>query len=157
MNLVNASDQFEIVYERNVNIVYKICFIYLKNRVDAEDMTQNTFIKYLRYNPTFENLKHEKNWFIKTSTNICKNHFKSWWNKNTYLTDELEFSTNIKEEDDTLAFIVDLPPKYKSIIYMHYYEGFKTKEISEILNMNESTVRTHLSKGRDMLKERMEN
>lgn len=157
MKLVNARDQFEIVYERNVDTVYKICFIYLKNKVDAEDMTQNTFIKYLRYNPTFESLKHEKNWFIKTSTNICKNHFKSWWNKNTYLTEELDISDNIKEDFETLGYIMDLPPKYKSIIYMHYYEGFKTKEISEILNINESTVRTHLSKGRNMLKERMGN
>lgn len=148
---VNNSD-FEIIYNRNVETVYRICFVYMKNKTDAEDMTQNTFIKYLKYNPTFENLEHEKAWFIVTSTNICKNHFKSWWIKNTCLDNEIEVKTNDKN-DDVLESVLKLPTKYKQVIYMYYYEGYSTVEISKMLDTKESTIRTHLLKGRQILKD----
>ncbi len=151
---MNLHSEFDIIYDRNVDLVYRICFIYMKNKVDSEDMTQNTFMKYLRYKPKFENVKHEKAWFIVTATNICKNHFKSWWNKNTNLKDELEVAITDKD-NEIIETITSLPKKYKQVIYMFYYEGYKTKEISTILNINESTIRSHLQKGRNMLKEKL--
>ncbi len=126
----------------------------MKNKSDSEDMTQNAFMKYLKYNPVFENLTHEKAWFIVTATNLCKNHFKSWWNKNTCLKEEIEVKFKDKD-NEIIEGVLSLPTKYKQVIYMYYYEGFNTKEISTLLLINESTVRTHLSKGRQLLKEKL--
>lgn len=154
ISLDSTNSDFENIYNRNVETVYRICFVYMKNKTDAEDMTQNTFIKYLRYNPNFESLEHEKAWFIVTSTNICKNHFKSWWNKNITLDDEFEVKTNDKK-DETLELVLNLPTKYKQVIYMHYYEGYSTVEIAKLLDMNESTIRTYLLKGRKILKDKI--
>ena len=152
--LLTDDDLFESVYKRNVDTVYKVCYIFLKNKSDAEDLTQNTFIKYLKYNPEFSNLKHEKAWFIVTTSNVCKNHLKSWWKKTTVLSHEIE-ETYFDKDNDILEIILTLPVKYKDLIYMYYYEGYTTKEISEMTNTNESTIRTNLSKARVLLKEKI--
>ena len=151
---LDINSEFESIYNRNVETVYRVCYMYMKNKTDAEDMTQNTFMKYLKYNPNFENSEHEKAWFIVTATNNCKNHFKTWWNRNTCLDDEIEISTSDKN-DETLLFVLNLPVKYKQVIYMYYYEGYSTVEIAKLLNMKESTIRTHLLKGRQILKEKI--
>lgn len=148
------NSEFESIYNRNIDTVYRICYMYMKNKTDAEDMTQNTFIKYLKYNPTFENIEHEKAWFIVTATNNCKNHFKTWWHKNTYLDDEFEVASK-DSNDETLLLVLNLPTKYKQVIYMYYYEGYTTVEIAKMLNTKESTIRTHLLKGRQILKEKI--
>lgn len=128
--------------------------MYMKNKTDAEDMTQNTFIKYLKYNPSFESSEHEKAWFIVTATNNCKNYFKTWWHKNACLDDEFEVAHHDKN-DETLLLVLNLPNKYKQVIYMYYYEGYSTVEIAKLLNTKESTIRTHLLKGRQLLKEKI--
>lgn len=145
--------KFDSVYEKNIDTVYRVCFIYMKNKTDAEDMAQTTFLKYIKANPVFENEKHEQAWFIVTATNTCKNHFKTWWNKNTVL----DFKEVSKQDDNTeiLDLVLSLPNKYKNVIYMYYYGGYSTKEIAHYTNSNESTIRTHLSKGREILKKKM--
>lgn len=155
LDLVSSSgSKFESVYERNVDSVYKVCFMYLKNKHDAEDLVQSTFLKYLKKMPEFENVKHEKAWFITVASNTCKNHFKTWWNKNTVLSFEKEEGVYDKDSY-VLNCILDLPVKYKKIVYMFYYSGFTTKEISTIINKNESTIRSDLSKARCLLKEKI--
>lgn len=91
-------DNFEEVYNRQVDMVLKISVLYLKNIHDAEEVTQETFVKFMRYKPIFENISHEKNWFIKTSSNICKNILKSSWLKKVTCSDDL--SQFYKEEKD---------------------------------------------------------
>ena len=51
-----------------------------------------------------------------------------------------------------LPSVLKLPHKYKNVLYLHYYEGYKTFEIAEMLNMNENTVKSHLKRGRELLK-----
>jgi len=150
---LNNSD-FDGIYERNLDTVYRVCYIYMKNKTDAEDMTQNTFIKFLKNRPVFENLEHEKAWFIVTATNNCKNYFKTWWHRNTNITDEVDTSAT-DSSDEVIDAVLSLPIKYKQVIYMYYYEGYNSKDISKLLNVKESTVRTHLSKGREILKQKL--
>lgn len=144
-------DDFDKIYNRNIDSVYRVCFLYMKNKHDAEDMAQNTFINYLNKNPIFNNLNHEKAWFIVTASNLCKNHFKTWFYRNVCYDDMLEYSDNNKD-NNILEYVLKLPTKYKQVIYLHYYEGYKSKEIASLCNINESTVRTHLQKGREILK-----
>ncbi|MFI3260338.1 MAG: sigma-70 family RNA polymerase sigma factor [bacterium] len=155
MNLVSSREtKFEDVYERNASTVYRVCFMYVKNKHDAEDLTQNTFIKYMKYDPSFESLSHEKSWFIVVASNTCKNHFKAWWNKNTMSLAE-EYIGSSEDNNDILEIVLKLPNRYKKIVYLFYYEGYTTKEISTILGINESTIRTQLSKARSLLKSKI--
>lgn len=149
-SLLNNEEIIDI-YNRHVDTIYRVCFIYMKNKSDTEDMVQTTFIKLIKSNKKFESSEHEKAWLIRTATNTCKNNVKHWFRKNINIDYIDEISENIKD-DTTISLILSLPDKYKSVIYMYYYEGFSTKEIANILNMKETTVRSNLSRGRALLK-----
>lgn len=151
-SLLRTDKEIVQIYNRHVNTVYKICYMYLKNKYDAEDATQTVFIKLINYKKQFENEEHEKAWLIVTASNTCKNNLKYWWHKVTKM-ESLDEVANLSKEDKTLSKILKLPNKYKLIIYMHYYEGYKTNEIALKLNMNDSTVRSYLKRGRNMLKQ----
>lgn len=151
MSSLLSNEKIIDIYNRHVDTIYRVCFIYMKNKSDTEDMVQTTFIKLIKSNKKFESSEHEKAWLIRTATNTCKNSVKHWFRKNINIDYIDEVSENIKD-DTTISLILSLPDKYKSVIYMYYYEGFSTKEIANILNMKEATVRSNLSRGRTLLK-----
>lgn len=144
------------IYNRNVLSVYRLCFSYLKNVTDTEDIVQETFVKAFMRDKAFENERHEKGWLIMTAGNMCKDMLSHWWRKNRNLDDYETLQTKAGFDiDETFIEIMKLPPKYKTVIYMYYYEEYSTREISEILKKNKSTVCSLLKRGREILKERL--
>ena len=151
-----TDSQMTEIYERNVKSVYRLCFSYLKNTADTEDVVQETFVKAFTKNVVFENENHEKGWLILTAGNLCKDLLAHWWRKNSNLDDYDSLQSKAKfEVDDTLTLILQLPAKYKSVIYLYYYEGYSTVEISEMLKKKKSTICSLLARGREILKERL--
>ncbi len=152
---MEINDNFSEVYERNVDSVYRVCFMHLGEVSDAEDATQSVFLKYLKRKQTFSDEAHEKAWFIVTARNYCRDTLKCWWRKNRSdieeITDNTLFSDN-GDDGTVLEKLMALPPKYKEVLYLYYYEEYSVKEISKLIKRNESTVRTHLSVGRKKLK-----
>jgi len=131
--------------------------MFMKNRADTEDMVQNTFIRLMKDKTVFQSVEHEKAWLIRTATNLCKDHLKHWWNRTVGLDDASEVAVEqAVNTDSTLEKVMSLPPKYKTAIYLYYYEGYTTAEIAKILNKNQSTIRGYLLKGRELLKMEME-
>jgi len=130
----------------------------MKNQHDTEDMVQNTFIKLMKDNTKFQSEEHEKAWLIRTATNLCKDYFRSWWSKKRVSMDAAaELATDESQlMDDALKMVLALPDKYKTAIYMYYYEGYSTVEIAKILGKKESTVRGYLHTGRKLLKIEMD-
>jgi len=142
------------IYERNVDTIYRICYSYLKNTMDAEDMVQNTFIKILDQSVVFESPEHEKAWLIVTAKNLCKNHLKHWWQKRKDIEDEINrIPVNEKAEGDVLESVMKLPEKYRVTLYLYYYEGYDSNEIGKLMDKPPSTIRNYLKRGRDRLKE----
>lgn len=156
MNLQNKKNEdFIVVYNKYVDTVYRVCYMYYKNKSDTEDAVQTTFIKLLETDKTFNDLEHIKAWLIVTASNICKNSLKHWYRRLISLNsieDELESKENFS---NLLESVLKLPAKYKIIIYMYYYEGYNSREIAKLLNKNESTIRTYLKKGRELLKDNL--
>ena len=145
------------MYHRHVVMLYRICYLYVKNKYDAEDIVQNTFIRLMRSTMIFESLEHEKAWLIKTASNLCKDFHKSWWQKTVGLDSIAEKGKSFElKEDKTLQKILSLPKMYRLSLYYFYYEEYKTEEIAAILQKNESTVRSYLHRGRKMLKLELE-
>ncbi len=143
----------EEIYLRNVKMVYKICLTYLKNVSDAEDETANVFLAYLRKPQVFENREHEKAWFIISAKNRCKNVLKSFWKIRRVDIENLPESLTENDEDNALLEeLFKLKEKYRIVLYLHYYEGYKTEEIANLLGINPNTVRTRLVKARKDLK-----
>jgi len=131
--------------------------MYMKNRHDTEDMVQNTFIRLMKDKTVFKSEEHEKAWLIRTATNLCKDHFRNWWSKTVGIDKATE---KVIEQpfvtDEYYEIIMALPPKYKTAIYLYYYEGYSTVEIAKILGKKESTIRSHLHTARKLLKMEME-
>lgn len=142
------------IYNRNIDTIYKICFIFFKgNKYDIEDAIEDIFLKVINKKRTFENLDHEKAWFIVVTNNYCKNKVKHWWNKNKEL--DYEIPEEIKK-DETIDIVLNLPDNYKIPIYMHYYEGYSCVEIARILNKPKNTIYSYLNRGRNILKKEIE-
>ncbi len=152
--MTNQEEYIKQLYEKNVNYIYKICFVFFKgNKSDIEDAIQSIFLKVIEKNIIFNDDEHAKAWFIVTTNNYCKNKVKHWWNKNK----ELDFDIKQEDkEDNTLELILNLPDKYKVPIYMHYYEGYSCIEIAKILKVSENTIYSYLHRGRLLLKDILE-
>ena len=135
------------------NAILRLAYSYLHNISDAEDILQDTLLKYMQSAPVFENAQHEKAWLLCVASNLSKN--KLSYNK-VRETDEL-LETLTAEEREDLSFVWNavkkLPEKYREAIHLYYEEGYSTREISRILNRRESTVRSDLKRGRERLKE----
>lgn len=151
-SLLCADKEIAKLYNQYVDMIYQISFMYLKNKADAEDAVQTTFIKLLNYKKTFQNDEHIKAWLIRTATNHCKNHLKHWWRTNAELDTMYDYGKN-DTKDETLEALLKLPEKYKTVIYLYYYMGYSTEEIAQILKQKHTTVRSLLSRGRERLKD----
>ena len=147
------SDMLEI-YNRQVDTVYRVCYSFMKNVPETEDMVQETFLRLLTSGKTFENERHEKAWLIVTASNACKDTLRKWWRKTESLEDSDQFLTQeVTLENPVLEAILSLPQGYKDAVYLFYYEGYSTAEIAKYAHCPEATIRSRLSRARKLLKD----
>ncbi len=147
----------EDVVHQHGDMVYRIAICNAKNKEDAEDIFQEVFISLIKNSHKIENEKHLKYWLIRTTINFSKNLHLSFWKKRVILENKEKEKTYI--DDDVLLLreeIKTLSDKQKSVIYLYYYEGYSIKEISEILNISDGTVKSRLSSARNNLKLKLE-
>lgn len=157
MAMLENKDDFAAQALNNyADMVWRICFLYLHNRADAEDVFQEVFIKLLLYNASFENETHEKAWLIRVTINACKDLLKSFWRKKTVIVDAIECPFVEPVNNELLAVVLSLPPKYKDVIYLHYYEDMSVPQMAAFLEMNENTIYSHLHRAKVLLKQKLE-
>ncbi len=155
-SLLRTDKEIAEIYSRQVKTVYRVCFAYMKNAADTEDAVSDTFMKMIRSGGGFESEEHEKAWLIRTASNVCKDMLKSWWRKREKLEDyEQRQGSGPVEVDETLQAVMALPEKYKTVVYLYYYEGYNSVEISKILLKPQSTIRNYLCEARNILRERL--
>ena len=154
--------EFDNVYEKYKNTVYRLAISYLKNPVDAEDIVQNVFLKLHKNLKKFDNEEYLKNWLIKVTINECKTNLLSYYKRKVrlFINNEEEQIKDKESEDEVLNSLFLLPKQDRLIIHLYYYENYKVKEIANILKMKENTVKQRLhrdrEKLRDILKEELE-
>ena len=142
---------------RYADTVRRICFIHLKNRQGVEDIFQEVFLKYALHNGDFDSCEHEKAWLIRVTANACKDLLKSFFSRKVVSLEDSEIAEMSICEDDKYVFeaVFSLPKKFRNVVYLHYYEGYKAAEIAKILNTKENTVYSWLSRARALLKARL--
>ena len=157
VNYQIAQQQFAMLYERNYQLVYRICYTYMKNQYDAEDCLEDVFVKVYSGNIEFNDENHEKAWLTVASINTCKDHLKQFWRRKV-VADELIENRGVSSSRDNhlLQEVMALEEKYKDVIYLHYYLGYKSEEIASMLKRSASTVRNQLAEGRKLLRIRLE-
>lgn len=158
--------EMERLMDRYGNDVLRTATLYLKNRQSAEDAFQEVFIKIYNKFDTFKNQSSEKTWILSITMNVCRDMLRSSWLKRVMLTDrlgwnnkgysDLESKVIKKDERKTLLDeVYSLPPSFKEVIILYYYQGYDTKEISNVLKIAEGTVRSRLHRARDLLKQKI--
>lgn len=147
---------FTKIYHKYVDTVYRISLSFLKNEDDAKDAIQEVFIKLLNSKKEYESEEHLKAWLIVTTSNYCKDIVSNWWWHRKAIDDNTIVEGKTKDDNGFFDLLMDLPNKYKVPVYMYYYEGYNSREVSKILGKPESTIRTYLQKAKKMLKEELE-
>ena len=144
-------DWMEEIVKRNEDKMFRTAIAITGGRADAEDIVQDVFVKLFEKQPHFESTEHETAWLIRATVNLCKNFLRShWWKKTVPLLDTYPAQTD--EQQSIIETVLSLPTKYRIVIHLFYYEGYSTKEIAEITEQKESTVREQLTRARRLLK-----
>ena len=136
--------------------VLRVSYTYLNNMADAEDVVQDVFLQVIDKKNDFNDENHEKAWLIRTAINMCKNRKKRFWDRNRCSIDEIaepECYDRYNLDTDVMKAVMSLPEKYRTVVYMFYYEGWKTAEIARITGQEQTTVRSLLHRARARLKE----
>lgn len=144
----------ERLAETYADLILRLAYTYLNHTQDAQDICQTVFLKLLEKAPAFASPAHEKAWIIRTTANACKDLLKSPWRQRSQSLDVgLEVPAPQAGDGSVLEAVNQLPPHYRAVIYLFYYEGYQAAEIGQILGIPTATVHTRLARGRTKLKE----
>ena len=144
----------EEIIKKHFDMVYRLALSQTKSVANAEDVTQEVFLRFIQNRSKLTSSEHIKAWLIRVTVNCSKNVFmNSWFRKTIPLTDEITFDT--PEKSEVYYAVQSLPSKYRAVIHLFYYEDMSVKEIAECLSMKESTVKSHLFRGRELLREKL--
>ncbi len=149
MNQKERNASLERVIDDYSNILYKICFMILKNEQDTRDVLQETFLTYMTKSPKFHSEEHKKAWLIKVSQNKCREFLRFHKRHAGIPLDEVEERLEITngmnyENREKLRLIWNLNYNLKSVVILYYVEGYSVKETADILRISESAVKKRL-------------
>ena len=142
-------------YERFADHVFAAAFNVCRNGTDADDVVQDTFIKYYSVRKEFSDEEHIKAWLLRVAINRAKDIRTSFWKRNKVAWEEYMEELVFEAPEDSRLFeaVMNLPQKYRTAIHLHYYEDYSIRKIAEILSSREGTVKSQLNRGRALLKE----
>lgn len=147
----NSSEE---IIRKYFNTVYRLAITQTGNISMAEDVTQEVFLKYLQTKKEFTSDEHIKAWLIRVTINCAKSVFRSsWFRTSVPLEDEISF--DLPEKSEVYFAVQGLPPKYRTVIHLFYYEEMNVKEIALCTRSKENTVKSLLRRGREILREKL--
>ena len=134
-------------------MIYRIAFARTQNKADAEDITQNVFLKYIDADKSFNDEEHRKAWLLRVAINCTNDFVKSAHYRNRAPLEEVpDAAVHIEEKSEIYYAVQSLPEKYRLAVHLFYYEDMSVAEISRLTKTKESTVKSQLSRARDMLR-----
>lgn len=152
MNYKNE-DQMKDVIQTYGDLLYRTGYVLLGNPHDVQDILQEVFIKYMEKAPSFHDKEHEKAWLLKVMANTCRDYLR-FKKRHTYSNlEDLENVCAAPSDASLLLELLVLPLKYKTVLLLHYVEGYQIGEIAQITGLSENAVKKRLQRGRNALKE----
>ncbi len=147
----NVSARAEDIIRRYADMIYRAAYQYLQNKADAEDIFGEVCLAVMTKNPPDDSEEHLRKWLVTVTLNKCRNLRRSFWrNRVDSIDDHTELASD--ETREVMAELQRLPEKYRSVIYLYYYEEYTIAEIGEILGKSPNTVSTWLRRAKIMLK-----
>lgn len=161
-------EEYENAVNRRLDMVVRLAYTYLKSFAEAEDAAQEVFLRLFKEDISFDSAEAEKAWLIRVTANYCINRRRlAWFSRRDHRdiadvisadvvsdigSDEFACVEMSGSEQAVLEAVMSLPLKYRTAIYLYYYEEYSVKEISQLTGVKESTVRTRLQRGRERLR-----
>ena len=134
------------------DMLFRICLVMLCNEQDAQDAVQDTLCRYMEHAPTFHGVEHEKAWLIKVAANRCRDIHRSRMRHPTVNLEEISEYCEMPDQSAVVIELMKLPDKLKTVIYLHYIEGYKTDEIAGMLGITVNAVKKRMQRGRKVLR-----
>ena len=142
---------FDRVYETYGPALYRFCLLQMKNPADAEDVLQDVFVKRLYQAPKFKSPEHERSWLYQVALNLCRDE----WRRSRRSELPLAAAAGVSlppEELSLLDQVSNLPEKQRTVLHLHYYQGYGLREIARLLGVTVPTVKMRLKRGREALR-----
>ncbi len=147
---LSVDDVFQKYGDRIFTAAFSVC----RSRADADDVVQDTLIRYYSLNKDFESEPHLKAWLLRVAINRAKDVAASFWRRSTVEWESYMDQLVFEAPADSRLFeaVMGLPEKYRTVIHLFYYEGYAVEEIAGILRCPKGTVKSQLNRGRKLLK-----
>ena len=148
----NRPVDWETLVTQNENRLYRAALAMLGDPQEAEDAVQDAFVRFLECAP--DHLDSPGAWLMRVLTNGCKSRLRLAWRRVGPLPETL--AAPGPEEREELEELFSLPPEDRAVIHLHYYEGYSTGEIAQMLGRRPGSVRARLSRAREKLRRLLE-
>ncbi len=149
-------EEFAQAVERYGDMVFRVAYSCLRRREDAEDVMQETLLKLYREDKPFDSEDHRRFWLVRVAVNESRKVMR-WYRRVIPLEELPEAATfDRPEQSELFRAVMDLPAKYRLVIYLYYYEGYSVREVGELTRTRESTVQTRLARARGLLKQTLQ-
>ena len=133
----------EEIVEEYGSMLFKICMVLLGNDQDA---VHEAFCRYMEHSKVFHDKEHEKACLMKVAVNICRDMHRGRMRHPTVKLDDISEYLPVPEQSEVLLELMNLPGKLKTVIYLHYIEGYKTTEIAEMMGITANAVRKRMQR-----------
>lgn len=159
---MRAAEDIENTIDTHGDTVWRVCVLYFKQSVEAQDAFQETFLKYSLRDDSFRDEDHRRAWLIRVTVNTCKDMLKAAHRKNLVFEEgssELLSSTIDFEGQpesslrDVLEAMIGLSDPPRTPVYLALYEGYTAPEIADMLDASVNTVYSWIARGKQQLKE----
>jgi RNA polymerase sigma-70 factor (ECF subfamily) len=162
-----AEDEFDAAVREHARFVYKVAFSVLRNHHDAEDAAQETFLRFLRARKKWAGIRDRRAWLARTAWRVALHRRKG--NPEVGLEEAAEALRGLKAEGaspDEIAsqaqmqallarLIASLPEDLRCALTLSTVEDMTSVEISEVLGIPEGSVRTRLTRARELLRDKL--
>jgi RNA polymerase sigma-70 factor (ECF subfamily) len=161
--LAGNPQAFGELVQRYQNSVFNVCYRLLGERPEAEDLTQDAFIRAFQRLSTYDTGREFGPWIRRLAANLCYNHLKKKRFDQTILDDEFETpkdfagadpesSAVLKEQSESIqAALIKLPPHYRIVLELRHFQMLSYGEMAIELGLPVNTVKSHLFRGRKQL------
>lgn len=150
------------LYQAHATQLLRLCFYYLGNRDQAEDVVQDVFVRLISSGTEIER-GSEKAYLLRAAVNRCRDLWRSAWFRHAVLgSPALELTpdprdiTDAAEKAEIMTAINRLKPDYREVILLYYYQGCGIEQTAAILGVPSGTVSSRLTRARQKLKEILE-
>lgn len=143
----------EVLIQKYYDDIYRFCCYKTGNVILSYDLTQNVFLKLIKYIGSYVDKGKFKSYLITIAINVCNTYFYEnniafdEFNTNTYDETTVKELDKIEKNDSIQQALNRLPEKQKEVIILKYYEDFKIREISKILDEKVPTIKSRLKQG----------